>query len=222
MDVLIEGFCFWDNLGLTAPVGILAQWDGTDQWGDNLTVRNCFFYDMEFGVQLDWAYHSYIENNTFHTITDTAISNLSVLGDPDHLIGRDNDFTMCATCMDLATTGYMIIENNVMNDCPTGIVLTGSGPAIVQHNKIHTTTTTGVVAISGVGASECMIHDNIISGNPAGTNNMINLTNGNNNVVSGNWLSCTVAQYDTTCSDAASGSWIRNHCIDNETAAAPI
>jgi hypothetical protein len=221
MDVLIEGFCFWDDLGLTAPIGILVQWDGTDQWGDNLTVRNCFFYDLEFGIQMDYSYHSYIVDNMFYAITDTAIDNLSVVGDPDNLVVRRNDFMICSTCMDLATTGYMIIENNVMNDCPTGIVLTGSGPAVVQHNKIHTTTTTGVVAISGAGASECMIHGNIISGNPAGTNNMINLTGGSNNVVSDNWLSCTIAQYDTTCSDAGSGSWVRNHCIDNETAAAP-
>jgi nitrous oxidase accessory protein NosD len=221
MDVLIEGFCFWDDVGLTAPVGIYALWDGTDAHGDNLTVRNCMFYDMEFGIQLDYSYHSYIENNLFHSITDTAIDNLSVEGDPDYLIVRDNDFMSCATAMDVATTSYMHIERNVLNDCATGIVITNGGGVVIQDNKIHTTASTGVVAISGVGADECVIHGNVVTGNPAGTNNLINLTGGTGNMVSDNWLTCTIAQYDTTCSDATSGSWVNNHCTNGDGRCGP-
>jgi hypothetical protein len=222
MDVLIEGFCFWDNLGLATPAGILAEWDTPTIYGDNLTVRNCFFYDLEFGIQLDYSYHSYIVDNTFHGISDTAIDNLSVEGDPDYLTVRRNDFRACTMAMDLATTNYMHIEDNVLNDCATGIMITGGGGVVIQDNKIHTTASTGVVAISGVGADECVIHNNVITGDPTGTNNLINLTGGTGNVVSDNWLSCTITQYDVTCSDTTSGSWVRNHCIDAETGANPV
>lgn len=69
----------------------------------------------------------------------------------------------------------------------------------------------------------CMIYGNHIYGTASGTNNFIDLTGGTNNLVADNWLGCTLAgnQYNTTCSSAASGSWIRNHCIDGETGAAP-
>lgn len=70
----------------------------------------------------------------------------------------------------------------------------------------------------------CSIYRNLIYGDGTGTNNFIDLTGGADNIVADNWLACTLAagQYNTTCSDAGSGAWIRNHCIDGETGAAPL
>ena len=78
-------------------------------------------------------------------------------------------------------------------------------------------------AIKLLGVAEGHIYENWIHGNGGGTNNFIDLTGGANNLVANNWLGCTLAagQYNTTCSDATSGSWVRNHCIDGETGAAP-
>jgi len=50
---------------------------------------------------------------------------------------------------------------------------------------------------------------------------MINLTGGASNLVCDNCLSCTLAQYPTTCSDAGSGVWGGNHCGDGDTIAPP-
>jgi hypothetical protein len=68
----------------------------------------------------------------------------------------------------------------------------------------------------------CFIHGNLVYGNGTGTNNFINLTGGANNLVSDNFLACTIAQYNVTCSDATSGAWINNHCTNGDTTAPPI
>jgi parallel beta-helix repeat protein len=70
--------------------------------------------------------------------------------------------------------------------------------------------------------SRCMIYNNMINGNGAGTNNFIDLTGGANNFVANNYLACTIAQYDVTCSDATSGTWIGNYCTNGPTAAPPV
>ena len=59
-------------------------------------------------------------------------------------------------------------------------------------------------------------------GDGTGTNNFIDLTGGGGNIVTNNWLGCTIAQYDVTCSDGTSGSWVNNHCENGDTVAAPI
>jgi len=90
----------------------------------------------------------------------------------------------------------MMIHGNRFMDCTDAISLTTSGNAF--------------------------IHGNLIYGTATGTNNLIDLTGGANNLVSDNWLSCSIAQYDTTCSDGTSGAWINNHCIDGDTTANPV
>jgi hypothetical protein len=173
------------------------------------------------GIVLDFCYNTYIEHCYFQSVAGDAISNVGTTGDPDWLVVRDNIFTACATAMDLDDTDYMVIERNQILQCPTGITLDGASYAKVKDNVINTTVANGVVAISGQGAAECTIHGNVLHGDPTGTDNLIDLSGGSNNMVSDNYLSCTIAQYDTTCSDSTSGSWVRNHCVDGETAAAP-
>lgn len=70
--------------------------------------------------------------------------------------------------------------------------------------------------------NNCFIYRNLINGTAAGVNNMIDLTGGSGNLVTGNVLSCTIAQYDTACSDATSGAWIANDCTDGQPVAPPV
>ena len=79
-----------------------------------------------------------------------------------------------------------------------------------------------VAAIVLEDSSLCMIYNNMINGDGTGTNNFIDLTGGANNFVANNYLACTIAQYDVTCSDATSGAWIGNYCTNGPTAAPPI
>jgi len=177
MDVLVEGFCFSNELGIAAPIGIRAEYGGVPAaYGDNLTVRNCAFaYRMGYGIQLDFSWWAHIYDNYFETLSVAAIHSMDVVGDGDLSRIHDNLFMNCTAAIDLEDSDY------------------------------------------------CMIYRNIIYGDPAGTNNFIDLAGGLGNIVCDNWLGCTLAagQYNLTCSDATSGSWIRNHCIDGETGAAP-
>jgi len=69
--------------------------------------------------------------------------------------------------------------------------------------------------------SHCMIYNNMIMGDGTGTNNFVDLTGGSDNFVGGNYLGCTIAQYDTTCSDATSGAWVGNHATNGLITAPP-
>jgi len=178
MDVLIEGFCFWNGMGaaVTTPVAIKAEWNsGTDLYGDNLTVRNCFFQDgLDYGIQLDFSYYCDIHHNHFEGCDTAAIHNLDVIGDPDYCKIHHNTFDNCVAAIDLEDT------------------------------------------------DRCFIYNNLIYGAGGGTNNMIDLTGGAGNIVANNYLACTIAQYDTVCSDATSGAWVNNHCTNGDPAAPPI
>lgn len=173
MSTLIEGFNFWEDT-YTTPVAIEAYWNAPP-YGDNLTVRHCFFGDgLAFGIRLDFSYNTYIHDNTFQDIATTAILSLDIVGDPD----------------------FCFIYNNRFNNNAEAIVLEDS--------------------------SQCMIYNNMIMGDGTGTNNFIDLTGGANNLVANNYLSCTLgAEYNLTCSDATSGSWINNHCENGPTTTAP-
>lgn len=199
MDVLIEGFAFWDDT-YTGTTAILAEWSAPLLYGENLTVKNCYFYEKGYGIVLDYAWNCFIENNEFNGIDTYCIYNRSTYGDPEYVTIRNNVFVGNAGAIYLPDADYCTIEGNRFLNNTTTIVM-------------------------GVSASNNMVHDNVIAADAAGTNNMIDLSGGAGtlNVVSNNWLSCSVAQYDTTCSPGGGGtdSWIRNHCINGETAANP-
>jgi hypothetical protein len=175
IDVLIEGIGFIEPMGLANTTGIYCEWDNTDNcYGENLTVRNCMFWDLDYGISFEYSWYCQVYNNRFETINVAAILNASVTGDCDFLTVHDNTFAGCALALTLTTV------------------------------------------------EECAIYNNRIRGNAAGTNNFINLTGGNDNLVADNFLGCTIAQYDVTCSDATSGQWINNHCTNGDTAAPPV
>lgn len=117
-----------------------------------------------------------------------------------------------------------LIHDNLFQECLTAAINsvdTYGDPdyAVIRDNLF----VDNVAAIDLEDVSECTIYRNAIRGDAAGTNNFIDLTGGSENFVFDNWLGCTLAagQYNTTCSDATSGLWVRNHCIDGETGAAP-
>jgi hypothetical protein len=173
MDVLIEGFCFIDDLAVGNATAIAAFWDAPP-YGDNLTVRHCFFGDdLDYGVSLDFSYYADIHNCYFDNVQVAAIHSLDVEGDPDYIRIHDNQFLDCTAAINLEDSGA------------------------------------------------CAIYRNLIYGSAVGANNFIDLTGGANNIVADNWLACTVAQYDTTCSDATSGAWLNNHCSNGVPAAPP-
>ncbi|GAG88873.1 unnamed protein product, partial [marine sediment metagenome] len=47
LDVLIEGFAFWTD-AYTGTTGISVAWN-SPPWGENTTVRHCYFYDLDYG-----------------------------------------------------------------------------------------------------------------------------------------------------------------------------
>jgi hypothetical protein len=199
MDVLIEGFCFWEQT-YTNFTGVYAQYGG-GYYGDNLTVRNCSFMDADYGIALDFSWNSYIENCLFDGIDVAAIYNVDTHGSPDWLHVSGCFFESNAIAITLPNTCYNYITGNYFMENTSTILMND-----VSTNNI--------------------IHGNVIYATPGGTNNMIDLSgsaSGLANMVSDNWLSCTVAQYDTTCSPGGGGTdiWCRNHCGNGETAANP-
>jgi len=173
MDVLVEGFLFWEDT-YTGATAILAEWDGPP-WGESVVIRNCWFGDgLAYGVRLDYSWNALIHNCVFQEITTAAINSVDNYGDPDYAIIHDNVFVGNTAAIDLEDS------------------------------------------------SACTIYNNWIQGTAGGTNNFIDLTGGANNLVANNYLSCTIAQYDVTCSDAGSGAWINNHCTNGDPAAPPV
>ena len=174
IDVLIEGFLFTapNNTGTT---GIHCEWGVTVATvGENLTVRGCMFFNIDYAITLDYSWYCQIYGNSFDTIAVAAILNTSVTGDAEYLAIHDNSFLDC------------------------------------------------VLAISLEDSDNNFIYNNRINGNANGTDNFIDLTGGNDNLVADNWLACTIALYDVTCSDATSGAWLNNHCTNGDTTAPPV
>jgi len=193
MDCIVEGFCFWEGT-YTGVTAIYAAWDGPP-YGENLTVRHNYFFGMDYGVVMDYTYNCFVEDNYFFGMGVAAIYNPGVYGDPDYLVVRDNIFVSNVADIDLADTDDVLVEGNRFLDVTAAITMDGG-----DYNTIV---------------------KNTIQGDGTGTNNFINLTGGADNLVCQNCLACTIAQYDTTCSDATSGSWGGNNCSNGVTTAAP-
>jgi hypothetical protein len=195
LDVVVEGFCFWEQT-YTGTTAILAQWNAPTYFGENVTVRHNYFYGVAYGIQFDYSWNNYIEDNRFDTVGTAAIHNPSVYGEPDYLTIRRNVFVNNAADINLPGTDSCLIEGNRFLSATAAIVL--------------------------LAGDANTIHANTIQGSPAGTNNYINLTGGASNLVSDNYLACTIAQYDVTCSDSTSGSWVGNKCTNGTATAPPI
>jgi hypothetical protein len=184
MDVLIEGFCFMG--GANGGDAILATWDGATQYGENLTVRHCFFdEDIDTAIALEYSWNNYIHDCVFQECDTYGIMSA---------VGGDS-------------TAYNKIYNNWFVDIGTSAISLLGG---ADDNLIHANHFFDTVALAG----------------GAAPNVFIDLTGGGENLVRDNYLSCLLpvpanGDYDNTCSDATSGAWINNHCLDGPTITNP-
>jgi len=170
MDVLIEGFCFWDDAGGN-PTGITAVWDGVTKYGDNLTVRHCFFEGgMNYGITLDFSYYDNIHDNHFEGCDTAAIHNLDVEGDPDFCRIHNNNFWNNIVALSLdGVTGCFIYDNRIIGT-PGGtdnfIALAGGTDNTVTNNWLGCTVAQYDVTCDGGGAGNAWINNHCINGDP--------------------------------------------------------
>jgi len=96
MDVTIEGFGF---LGRAGGTGISALYGGApDGYGDNLTVRHCFFDDdLDEGIILDFSWYADIHHNVFDECMAYGIYTDPATGDPAYERIHHNWFYDCQT-----------------------------------------------------------------------------------------------------------------------------
>jgi parallel beta-helix repeat protein len=169
IDVLVEGFAFYPG-ALTNCIGILIEWDAPTAYGENCTIRSCYFDgSLDYGIQLDYCWYNQIYNNYFDAVDVAGIHNLSVNGDPDYVMIHHNRFMECAIAIDLdATDNGFIYDNLIVSPDPTALTAT-----------------------------------------------MIDL-NGTENLVSNNYLACTMAQANTLAAKGGNDFWVFNHCTDGE------
>lgn len=169
MDILIEGFCFHDDtLGLGNATAITAAWDAPP-YGDNLTVRNCFFgEDLDYGITLDFSYYVDIHGNYFDNIQVAAIHNLDVAGDPDYARIHDNQFLDCTAAINLPGTGACAIYRNLIYGSGAGtnnfINLTGGASNTVCQNVMSCTLGAQYTATCTAGAGDAWIHNYLMNG----------------------------------------------------------
>jgi hypothetical protein len=146
MDVLIEGFAFTGN-GAAAD-GIYAEWDGATLFGDNLTVRNCYFdEDIDTAIQLEFAWYCDIHDNYFQQCDAYGI-HADVAGSGfAYCTIHDNHFLDCGTSAIAALGGCddnKIYRNSVFSAnaqsaavaTNEGINTTGGARNQVYHNEL--------------------------------------------------------------------------------------
>jgi len=150
LDVLIEGFCFW-NEDFTGGTGIFAEWTGlsttpTNVQGENVTVRHCHFAaDLDYGIVLDYAWWTYIHDCYFIGAGIAAIHNADVTGDPDYSQIYRNHFVNNALGISLPGVSQcnifenLIIGNPATADSYINTSGAGGGGNMVTRNSLDST-----------------------------------------------------------------------------------
>jgi len=195
----------------TNPLGV--QWQAAASNGTCITVRamDVFIEGIAFvqpaglanttGVFLEWTGVALGENATVRGC---------VFNDLDYGISGDYSW-------------YNQIYNNRFESINVAAIFNTSVTGDMDFETIHDNTfLDNALAISLPTSDGNFIYNNRVFGDATGTNNFINLTGGADNLVSDNFLACTIAQYDVTCSDSTSGAWINNHCTNGDTTAPPV
>jgi len=128
MDVTIEGFGFYGNSGGT---GVYAEYNSN--YGDNLTVRHCFFADdIDRGIQLEYSWYADIHRNVFDECDEYGIY----------------------TANDNGGVAYARVHSNWFYDCTTGAIwLPQADRCNIYDNTIYNATAQG-----GGAAANCMIN----------------------------------------------------------------
>ena len=144
-DVLVEGFCFDGYvLGGAGGNGILAEWGAPPLWGDNFSVRHCFFSDtIDIAIQLEYAWNCYITNNVFQEC-DTA----ALYADPAG--------SAPSNCR---------IANNWFHDCALAISMTELEDSEIIGNRIYNSNAQGGGAATDEGIDTALGARNLIANN---------------------------------------------------------
>jgi len=170
MDILIEGFCFTDPLAVVGNATAIAAFWTAPLYGDNLTVRNCYFgAGLDYGIALDFSYYADIHDNYFDSIQFAAIHNLNLTGDPDYARIHDNQFLNCTAAINLLDSGGCGIYRNLIYGAAGGtnnfINLTGGANNIVADNYFACTIAQYDVTCSDAG-SGAWLHNHCSDGIP--------------------------------------------------------
>lgn len=116
MDVLIDGFSFFGNFA-AGGTGIAVNRNGTTTWGDNITIRHCFFTDQVdvACITLTGVHSAHIHHCWFNEVDDWGIWGNGAT-EFSHI--HDNDF------LDAGSNGG-------------AIWLPGEDNAYIHHNRIY-------------------------------------------------------------------------------------
>lgn len=145
IDTYIEGFTFWGNAAQAD--GIYAEWDGTDLFGENMTIRNCTFEtSIDTAIELEFSWYNIIENCLFTECGVVGImSDVGGSGTAFNRI-RNNDFVECLATGAMSLLGGAdnnhIHNNRIFNSnaqaaaaaTNEGINLTGGDENFVTDN----------------------------------------------------------------------------------------
>lgn len=147
-DVIIEGFCFTEGATYTGCSGIYSEWEGTTEFGENMTVRNCHFdSSVATAIEIVYSWYCDIHGNMFqecdYGVYDAAAGN-PVL--------------------------YTVIHDNIFHDCSTSAIalLGGADENFIYNNRIYNASAQAGAAatnegINLTGGDRSLISDNYFS-----------------------------------------------------------
>ena len=138
-DVLVEGFAFCG--GLVGGTGIHIDWEGgVLTYGDNATVRNCYFDEhLNNGITLDFTYYSRILNNWFYSCDTNGIYHDPADDEPSFCEVANNWFITCGTAIDVEFEYSNIHHNKIIDTvlgAGDGIDTSGGGNNLVHENVL--------------------------------------------------------------------------------------
>jgi len=145
IDCLVEGFAFVGAAG--GSNGIYCEWDGATLFGENLTVRNCYFHDdLDTAIQLEYSWYCRIIDNWFEECDAYGVY------------------------VDAAGSGiaYCEIARNWFHDVAAALSLRGAENCDIHHNHILNSNAqgAGVATDEGIdttGGGDNLVHQNVMS-----------------------------------------------------------
>jgi len=117
-DVIIEGFVFTEGTVYNGVDAISCEWDGITMFGENVTIRNCYFDGtVDTAIQLEFSWYCDIHDNVFQECDEYGIY-VDVAGSGiAYALIHDNVFQDCAVAMSLlgGADDNQIFRNHIFN-----------------------------------------------------------------------------------------------------------
>ena len=145
-DVTIEGFLFTEGLVYAGLNAISAEWNGTTLFGDNMTVRNCYFDDtVDIAIQLEFSWSCDIYNNYFQECDTYGIYSA--------FVGSG--------------AAYNRICNNWFHDCAIAIAFLNAGcdDNLIHANHVYNASAAIAAAATNEGFDLAAGDDNMVTDN---------------------------------------------------------